>query len=101
MGILQEQLTMSKSIVNGRTIIGQQSAGWVMKNLAISQLRASETNSDLVSGFWGGGENLGAGRPASMYPDNRTIFAAGDVVIGSDGIESIRDSKTAAQIEII
>ena len=72
-----------------------------MKNLAISQLRDSETISDLVSGYWGGGEDLGAGRGPSMYPDNRTTFAAGDVVIGSDGIESIRDSKTAAQIEII
>ena len=95
MGILQQQIMMSKSAVNGRSVAGQATAGWVTRNLTPSQLRYSERDSDLWSGYFGGGENLGGGRAESMYPDNRTTIGGGQVVSqGPDGYEDIRDSRT-------
>lgn len=87
---------MSKAAANGRSVAGQNGANWVMKNLAPSQLRTTEVNSQLVSGYFGGGDNLGSGRPPSMYPDNRTTFKGGDVVSSTNGLEEIRDSRTAS-----
>ena len=91
MSILEQQIGMSEAMANGR------STKWV-KNVTISQLRDSERNSDIVSGYWPGGENLGGGRAPFMYPDNRTTFVGGDVVSSSEGTESIKDSKTAAAL---
>ena len=51
MGILQQQIMMSKAAANGRSVVGQMGEGWVTRNLATSQLRYSERNSDLVSGI--------------------------------------------------
>ena len=98
MSILEQQIMMSKAAANGRSVVGQAGEDWVTRNLATSQLRYSERNSDLVSGYFGGGEELGSGRPASMYPDNRAVFGPGDVVAGSDGVEDIRDSRTSATL---
>ena len=95
MGILQQQIMMSKAAANGRSVVGQMGEGWVTRNLATSQLRYSERDSDLWSGYFGGGENLGGGRAESMYPDNRTTIGGGQVVSqGPDGYEDIRDSRT-------
>ena len=96
MGILQQQIMMSKASANGRSVVGQAGEDWVTKNLATSQLRYSERNSDLVSGYFGGGEELGGGRGASMYPDNRAVFGPGDVIVSAAGDEDIRESRTAA-----
>ena len=87
MSILEHQIGMSEAMANGR------STRWV-KNVTTSQLRDSERNSDIVSGYWPGGENLGGGRAPFMYPDNRTTFVAGDVVSSYEGTESIKGSKT-------
>ena len=98
MGILQQQIMMSKAAANGRSVVGQAGEDWVTRNLATSQLRYSERNSDLVSGYWGGGESLGSGRPASMYPDNRAVFGPGDVIVNAAGKDDIRESRTAATL---
>ena len=98
MGILQQQIMMSKAAANGRSVVGQAGEDWVTKNLATSQLRSSERNSDLVSGYFGGEEGLGSGLQASMYPDNRAVFGPGDVIVGADGGEDIRESRTAATL---
>ena len=91
MSILEHQIGMSEAMANGR------STKWV-KNVATSQVRYSERESDLINGYFPGGENLGGGRAPFMYPDNRTTFVAGDVVSSYEGTESIKDSRTAAQI---
>ena len=78
-------------MVNGR------STEWV-KNITTSQLRDSERRSDLVSGYWPGDAGSADGRDPFMYPDNRITFDGGDVVSSSRGIESIKNSKTAAQL---
>jgi len=91
MSILDQQINMSAAMVNGRSTKR-------VKNVTTSQLRDSERNSDIVSGYWPGGENWGAGRDPFMYPDNRITFDGGDVVSSSRGIESIKNSKTAAQL---
>ena len=96
MSILQQQIMMSKAAANGRSVVGQMGESWVTRKLAASQLRGSEINSDLVSGYFGGGEELGSGRPSSMYPDNRTTFGAGDVIASPEGYEDIRESRTPA-----
>ena len=98
MSILAQQLNASQAMVNGRTITGQKGEIWVMNNWAPSQLRDSERNSDLVSGYFPGGEGLAGGRDPFMYPDNRPTLEGSDVVSSSRGIESIKDSKTAAQL---
>ena len=98
MSILAQQINMSKAMVNGRTITGQKGEIWVMNNWATSQLRDSERESDLVSGYFPGGEGLAGGRDPFMYPDNRPTLEGSDVVSSSRGIESIKDSKTAAQL---
>ena len=96
MGILEQQFKISQAMASGRTVPGHTGNTWVMRNLAASQVRdVSRRESELVSGYFGGS----AQRPASMYPDNRTTLAAEDMVINSDGNESIRKSRTAAQIE--
>ena len=87
MSIIAQQINMSKPMVNGR------STKWV-KNVATSQVRYSERESDLINGYFPGGENLGGGRAPFMYPDNRTTFIGGDVVSSSEGTESIKGSKT-------
>tara|TARA_R110002060_G_C2117837_1_gene98532 strand:+ start:440 stop:736 length:297 start_codon:yes stop_codon:yes gene_type:complete len=97
MSILAQQINMSKAMVNGRTIADQQGPAWVMSNLTTSQLRDSETDSDLVSGYFGGGDLESGGR-VHRYPDNRPILEGSDVVSSSIGIERIRDSRTAAQL---
>ena len=102
MGILDQQLNMSKAAANGRTVPGQAGEEWVLNNLAMSQLRTSEIPSQLISGFYGGGEDLGAGRGPFMYPDNRTCLNAENGVLEFPGRgvnnEIIRDSKTAGAI---
>ena len=98
MSILAQQINMSKAMVNARTIMGQAGAGLVMNNLATSQLRGAGRNSDLVSGYFPGDASFDSGRSPFMYPDNRTTFVAGDVVSSSEGVESIKDSRTTAQI---
>ena len=98
MSILTQQISASQAMVNGRTIRGQKGENWVINNWAISQLRYSDTDSDLVSGYFPGGEGLAGGRPAFMYPDNRPTLEGSDVVSSSRGIESIKDSRTAAQL---
>ena len=98
MSILAQQINMSKAMVNARTIMGQAGAGWVMNNLATSQLRGAGRNSDLVSGYFPGGEGLAGGRDPFMYPDNRITFEGGDVVSDYEGTENIKDSKTAGKI---
>ena len=98
MSILAQQINMSKAMVNARTIVGQAGAGWVMNNLATSQLRSAGRNSDLVSGYFPGDASFDSGRSPFMYPDNRTTFIGGDVVSSSEGVESIKDSRTTAQI---
>ena len=98
MSILAQQINMSKAMVNARTIMGQAGAGWVMNNLATSQLRGAGRNSDLVSGYFPGDASFDSGRGAFMYPDNRTTLVAADVVSSSEGVESIKDSRTTAQI---
>ena len=97
MSILDQQINMSKAMVNGRTVIGQAGATWAMNNLTTSQLRDSETDSDLVSGYFGGGDLESGGR-VHRYPDNRPLLEGSDVVSSSRGIESIKDSRTAAQL---
>ena len=97
MGILDQQLNMSKAVANGRTVPGQAGEEWVLKNLAMSQLRTSEIPSHLISGFWGGGEEFGAGRGPFMYPDNREVFH-GSVATNESGLETINNSKTAAKL---
>jgi len=97
MSILDQQINMSKAMVNGRTITGQHGDDWVTNNLTASQLRDSETESDLVSGYFGGGDLESGGR-VHRYPDNRPILEGSDVVSSSIGIESIKDSRTAAQL---
>ena len=98
MSILAQQINMSKAMVNARTIMGQAGAGWVMNNLSTSQLRGAGRNSDLVSGYFPGDASFDSGRSPFMYPDNRTTFVAADVVSSSEGVESIKDSRTAAKI---
>ena len=100
MSILAQQLNASQAMVNGRTITGQKGETWVINNWAISQLRYSEKDldSDLVSGYFPGGEGLAGGRDPFMYPDNRPTLEGSDVVSSSRGIESIKDSKTPAQL---
>ena len=97
MSILAQQINASQAMVNGRTITGQKGEDWVMKNLSISQLRVSERNSDLVSGYFAGGDLEKGGR-VHMYPDNRPTLEGSDVVSSSRGIESIKDSRTAGKI---
>ena len=98
MSILAQQINMSKAMVNARTIMGQAGAGWVMNNLATSQLRGAGRNSDLVSGYFPGDASFDSGRSPFMYPDNRTTFVAADVVSSSEGVESIKDSRTAGKL---
>ena len=99
MSILAQQIMMSKAVANGRTVVGQAGDAWVTNNVTTSQLRDSEVNSDLVSGYYGGGESLGSGRAASMYPDNRICLnAESGVLMTYDGQDDIRDSKTAGAI---
>ena len=81
-------------MINGRSIAGQAGDNWVSRNIAASQIRGSETASDLTSGYFPGG----AGRAPHMYPDNMSVILGDNVVSSSRGIESIRDSRTAAQI---
>jgi len=97
MSILAQQINMSKAMVNGRTVIGQAGATWAMNNLTTSQLRDSETDSDLVSGYFAGGDLESGGR-VHMYPDNRPIIMSSDVVFDYRGAENIKDSRTAAQL---
>ena len=97
MGILDQQLNMSKAAANGRTVPGQAGEEWVLNNLAMSQLRTSEIPSHLISGFYGGGDDLGAGRGPFMYPDNREVFH-GQVGVNESGLETINTSKTAAKL---
>lgn len=97
MSILAQQINMSKAMVNGRTIADQQGSDWVMSNLTTSQLRDSEADSDLVSGYFGGGDLESGGR-VHRYPDNRPTLEGSDVVSSSIGIESIKDSRTAGQL---
>ena len=100
MSILAQQLMISKAVLNGRTVVGQAGEDWVASNLTTSQVRESEVNSDLVSGYFGGAENFGSGRAGSMYPDNRTCLNAesGGALVTWDGQDNIRDSGTAGAI---
>ena len=77
------------SILSQQMVISQLA---VTNDITPNRLSRSLT---APSGYCGGS----AQRPASMYPDNRTTLAAEDMVINSDGNESIRKSRTAAQIE--
>ena len=98
MSILDQQINVSRAMVNGRTIIGQKGEEWALKNLSPSQLRYSSRDSDLVSGYFPGGEELGKGRGPFMYPDNRKTFEGSDVVSNNMGIESIKDNKIPGKL---
>ena len=98
MSILAQQLSGSKAMANGREIGVMEGEKWMSQNISLSQRRDSERESDLVSGYFPGGEGLASGRDAFMYPDNRPTLEGSDVVSSSRGIESIKDSKTAAQL---
>ena len=98
MSILAQQINASQAMVNGRTITGQKGEDWVMNNWATSQLRDSERDSDLVSGYFPGDASFDSGRSPFMYPDNRITFEGGDVVSDYEGTENIKDSKTAGKI---
>jgi len=95
MSILDQQIKMSQAMISGRTIEGQAGDDWVSKNVTTSQLRSSDTESDLVSGFFPGSEG---GRDPYMYPDNRSVIMGDGIVSSAGGIESIKDSRTAAQL---
>ena len=84
MSIVTEQIEISKAVGNGRTVSAQRGQEWVAANLSLSQIRSSDKISDLVSGYWGGAANLGAGRSQHMYPDNREFWGNG-VVSTKDG----------------
>tara|TARA_B100000424_G_C22686442_1_gene375550 strand:+ start:82 stop:369 length:288 start_codon:yes stop_codon:yes gene_type:complete len=94
MSILDQQGKMSLAMTSGRSIEGQAGAEWVSRNITDSQLRTSDTNSDLVSGYHPGGD-----RDPYMYPDNRTTMASdGTIDSDGDGTEFIKVSNTAAQL---
>ena len=104
MSILDQQIKMSEAMTSGRTIEGQAGANWVSKNVTTSQLRSSDRESDLVSGYFPGGD-----RDPYMYPDNNSVIVGGglNVISGSiqshtvsslNGIENIKDSRTAAKL---
>ena len=95
MSILDQQIKMSEAMTSGRTIEGQAGANWVSKNVTTSQLRSSDTESDLVSGFFPGGEGV---RAPYMYPDNSSVIMGAGIVSSAGGTESIKDSRTAAQL---
>ena len=94
MSILDQQGKMSLAMTSGRSIEGQAGPNWVSRNITASQLRTSDTNSDLVSGYHPGGD-----REPFMYPDNRTTMASdGTIDSDGDGTEFIKVSNTAAQL---
>ena len=93
MSILDQQIKMSEAMTSGRTIEGQTSDDWVSKNVTTSQLRSSNRESDLVSGFFPGGD-----RDPYMYPDNRSVIMGDGIVSSVGGSESIQNSRTAAQL---
>ena len=106
MSILDQQSKMSLAMTSGRSIEGQAGANWVSKNVTTSQLRSSDRESDLVSGYFPGGEGV---RDPYMYPDNNSVILGGglNVISGSiqshtvsslNGIENIKDSRTAAKL---
>ena len=88
MSIIDQQIKMSQAMFNGETIEGQAGDDWVSKNVTTSQLRSSDRESDLVSGFF----------PGAMYPDNRSVIMGDGIVSIVDGSESIQNSRTAAQL---
>ena len=92
--MLEQQIKISQSVSNGRTIAGQAGDNWVSRNIAASQIRGSETVSDLTSGYFPGGD----GRDPYMYPDNRSVILGDNVVSSNSGVEAIKDSRTSAQI---
>ena len=94
MSILHQQSKMSLAMTSGRSIEGQAGANWVNQNVTTSQRRSSNIDSDIINGFFPGGD-----RDPYMYPDNRTTMAS-DGVIDSDGdgIEFIKESRTAAKL---
>ena len=100
MSIIDQQLPASKAMANGREIGVYEGENWISKNISPSQRRYSERESDLKSGYFGGfNVEIPSGRGRqNMYPDNRITFEGGDAVSSSRGIESIKDSRTAAQL---
>ena len=93
MSILSQQIKMSQAMISGRTIEGQAGDDWVSENVTTSQLRSSDTESDLVSGYFPGGD-----RDPYMYPDNRSVIMGDGIVSSAGGTENIKDSRTAAQL---
>ena len=93
--IITDQIEISKAVGNGRTVSAQRGQEWAASHLNLSQIRNSDKISDLVSGYWSGAANLGAGRSQHMYPDNREFWANG--VVNSDewGQEEIGYSQQA------
>jgi len=94
-GILIDQIAISKAVANGRTVKAQMGETWALNNLHPSQMRYSDKISDLVSGYWPGAENLGAGRSQHMYPDNREFWDNGVVNSDENGREEIGFSQQA------
>ena len=84
MGILTDQIEISKAVGNGRTISAQRGQEWAATHLNLSQIRNSDKISDLISGYWSGAGNLGAGRSEHMYPDNRAFWGNGVVSTKDD-----------------
>ena len=84
MSIVTEQIELSKAVGNGRTVSAQLGQEWAVANLSLHQIRASDKISDLVSGYWSGAANLGAGRSEHMYPDNRAFWGNGVVSTQGD-----------------
>ena len=93
MSILSQQIKMSQAIVNGETIEAHAGNDWVTENITSSQKRSSNIDSDLISGFFPGGD-----RDPYMYPDNRSVIMGDGIVSSAGGTENIKDSRTAAQL---
>ena len=87
--IITDQIEISKAVGNGRTISAQRGQEWAASHLNLSQIRNSDKISDLISGYWSGAGNLGAGRSEHMYPDNRPFWGDGVVNANDFGQEEI------------
>ena len=97
MSIINDQIALSNSAINARTIQAQNPA--VANIISQSQLRPVRQDSvgDLISGWWAGMHQGGA-RESSMYPDNNSPFITVDATdSGHEKIQNSRNRNVAAQ----
>ena len=97
MSIITEQIALSNSAINARTIQAQNPA--VANIISQSQLRPvrGDRIGDLISGWWPGAVQ-GGEREASMYPDNNSPFITVDATdSGHEKIQNSRNRNVAAQ----